>query len=373
MSPHLDRIYLDYNASAPLSFGVKDVVADALESVGNPSSIHSAGKKAKSILNKTRHILASHMDASPPCFIFTSGGTEANALALKGLDIDVILVSAIEHTSVYAIAQDRSDVLFKEIPVTPEGIVNLEALKKMLDALQGKKVLVSVMMANNESGTLQPIAEINEIMRFYNGFFHVDAVQAFGKIPISLKDLPVDLMSFSSHKIGGCMGVGALYIREGISLKALYRGGGQEHRMRSGTENVPGIAGFGKALENITFSQWEKVRRHRDFLEVCLQEKMQEERDDFYIASQRVPRLPNTSLIARPKLLSETQVIHLDLKGICVSSGAACSSGVVKKSRVLHAMGMKEDYQKSAIRVSLGPTTTSGEIEKFIATYCHLG
>ncbi|HQS83604.1 MAG: hypothetical protein B7Y25_01485 [Alphaproteobacteria bacterium 16-39-46] len=361
-------IYFDYNATAPLGKGVKEAVCSALDQTGNPSSIHRSGKIAKSILTKARQILGDHLGISPQDLIFTSGGTEANAMALYGVDVEVLFVSSIEHASVFQTAQRRPNTLFQEIPVNSQGIIDLEALTSLLESVKGKKILISVMMANNESGVVQPLSEIQERACSYSALMHVDAVQALGKMPISREDLKVDLMSFSGHKIGSPMGVGALYIREGLPFKSLYGGGGQERRLRSGTENVSGIAGFGKAVENIDFSKWDIVRSQRLYLERALKERF----SDLFIASENVPRLPNTTLMGRPSLPSSTQVIQLDLEGICLSSGSSCSSGVVKESLVLKAMGTPEKIRSSVIRVSLGPETRQDDIERFITVYTRL-
>jgi len=361
-------IYLDYNSSAPLGKGVKEAICSALDHVGNPSSVHQSGKKAKAVINKTREILSDYLDVPSQNLIFTSGGTESNALALRGIDADVFFVSAIEHASVLQTAQHHPNSGFQKIPVNSQGIVDLEALTSLLKSADGKKVLVSVMMANNESGVIEPISEIRKIVHAYGALMHVDAAQALGKIPISREDLKVDLMSFSGHKIGAPMGVGALYVREGLSFRGLYEGGGQERRFRSGTENVSGIAGFGKAVENIDFSKWEAIKSHRLFLESTLREKF----SDLFIASDRVSRLPNTTLMSRPSLPSSTQVIQLDLEGICVSSGASCSSGVVKSFSVLKAMGVSQEIVSSVIRVSLGPETGREDIERFMTVYSHI-
>ncbi|MBS0185778.1 MAG: cysteine desulfurase [Proteobacteria bacterium] len=361
-------IYLDYNANAPLGKGVKEAMCSALDHFGNPSSIHQSGKKAKAIINKTREILGDYLDVPPQNLIFTSGGTEANAMALRGVDADVFLVSSIEHASVFQTAQHHPNAHFQKIPVNSQGIIDLEALTSLLKSVQGKKVLVSVMMANNECGVIEPISEIREIVHKHAALMHVDAAQSLGKIPISQEDLKVDLMSFSGHKIGGPMGVGALYIREGLPFKGLYEGGGQERRLRSGTENVSGIAGFGKAIENIDLPKWEVIKSHRLFLESTLREKF----SDLFIASDKVSRLPNTTLMSRPSLPSSTQVIQLDLEGICVSSGASCSSGVVKGFSVLKAMGVRQEIVSSVIRISLGPETGREDIERFITVYSHI-
>ena len=361
-------IYFDYNATAPLGKGVKEAICSALDHTGNPSSVHQSGKKAKSIVTKTRQNLGDFLEVSPQNFLFTSGGTEANAMAIKGMEAEVILVSAIEHASVYQTARTHPNVVFQEIPVNSQGIVDLEALASLLETVQGKKILVSVMMANNESGVIEPISEIRELVHSYSAFLHVDGIQALGRIPIVMADLKVDLMSFASHKIGGPMGVGALYVREGLPFKGLYGGGGQERRLRSGTENVPGIAGFGKAIENIDFSKWDAVKLHRLFLESTLTERF----PDLFIASADALRLPNTTLMARPSVSSSIQVIQFDLEGICISSGSSCSSGVVKESSVLRAMNIAENLRASVIRVSLGPETRSEEVERFINVYTQI-
>lgn len=361
------KAYLDYNATSFLSSGVKERMIEVLKKTGNPSSVHTAGKEVKAVLNKTREVLGSYLEVSPQQFIFTSGGTEANALALLGIDSDVLLISSIEHASVYKVAQLKHGAT-QEISVDGQGVLNLDHLKNLLEASKNQKVLISVMLANNESGVIEPIGAVLEIAKFYGAFVHVDAVQAFGKIPVSLKEMKVDLMSFSAHKMGGPMGVGALYIQEGVPLNALYLGGGQERGLRAGAENVSGIAGFGKAIEEIDLGAWEKVKSLRHVLENSLKNKFSE----LFIASDQVTRLPNTSLIAYGNIPSATQVIKLDLNGIYVSSGSACSSGVVKESRILKAMGLSNRFKQTAIRVSMGPGTLLREIERFVEVYTHM-
>jgi cysteine desulfurase len=285
--------------------------------------------------------------------VFTSGGSEANNLAIKGAAADRILVSAIEHPSVLEAARATGKPV-ESIPVTSAGVVDLDALARMLP---GKKALVSVMLANNETGAIQPIREIAALSAAHGCVFHTDAVQALGKINVNFGLLGVDLMSVSAHKLGGPQGCGALIVRDGTALEALIHGGAQELRRRAGTENIGAIAGFAAALGEKTnpISPWREL--------------LESELEPAVIFSADVERLPNTTCFAAPGLLAETLVMALDLEGIAVSSGSACSSGKVSRSHVLTAMNVAPEVAAGAIRVSLGWNTTEEDIAAFIAAW----
>jgi cysteine desulfurase len=285
--------------------------------------------------------------------IFTSGGSEANNLAIKGAAVDRILVSAIEHPSVLEAARATGKPV-AAIPVTSAGVVDLAALAKML---AGPKALVSVMLANNETGAIQPLREIAALAASHGSVVHTDAVQALGKVNVNFGLLGIDLMSVSAHKLGGPQGCGALIVRDETALDPLIHGGTQELRRRAGTENIAAIAGFAAAFEE----KMNEVRRLRDILESQLEPAV--------IFSADVERLPNTTCFASPGLLAETLVMAFDLDGIAVSSGSACSSGKVSKSHVLTAMGVPPEIAAGAIRVSLGWNTTEEDIVTFIAAW----
>ncbi len=361
-----ERIYLDWNATTPLRSQARDAMAAALDVTGNPSSIHQEGRAARSMVEAARGAIAQSIGAGVRDIVFTSGGTEANALALvPGLrrsnsqPVQRLIVSAIEHASVLAGGRFSPDAI-EIASVTPAGVVDLGNLASMLR--KGAPALVSIMLANNETGAIQPISEIAEIVRGARGLLHVDAVQAFGKISINNNNLDADLISVSAHKLGGPKGVGALVVAEGVNgLAAASRGGGQEHGRRAGTENVIGIVGFGAAVTAAMQSAGEdveKIERLRLRLEIGLKAN-----PGAIVFSESTPRLPNTTLFAVPGVKAETAVIAFDLEGIALSSGSACSSGKVQPSHVLAAMGVPRALTEGALRISTGWQTTEAEIE----------
>ncbi|WP_169568779.1 cysteine desulfurase family protein [Sneathiella limimaris] len=356
-------IYLDYNATAPIRPEVISLVTKVMAEGGNPSSVHARGRKARARVETARRQLASLVDCKPQEIIFTSGGTEANNMVFAGFPDRQIFVSAGEHDSVLAPGTVAGAV---QIPLTSCGTLDLGALEDLLKSADGPP-LVSVMMANNETGVLQPIPEIAALVHEHGGFLHTDAIQALGKIPVSFTEAGVDLMTVSSHKIGGPQGQGALILREGLPIKARQIGGGQELGRRSGTENVAGIAGFGLAAE-LALNDLEgasEIAALRDRLESRLLEYCPE----INIYGKGTDRLPNTSCLSMPGVGSELQVMNFDLAGIAVSAGSACSSGKVKASHVLTAMGADEDAAGEAIRISLGRSTSPEEIDKFIEVW----
>jgi cysteine desulfurase len=295
--------------------------------------------------------------------VFTSGGTEANAMAIAGSGRPRILVSAVEHLSVLR-AVDTAET----IPVDGDGVIDLNALEAMLTG-GDRPTVVSVMLANNETGVVQPIAAVAEIARRYGALIHCDAVQAAGRIRVDFGALGVHMMSLSAHKIGGPSGVGALIVAEGVSLNSRVRGGGQERGLRAGTENVPGIAGFGAAadaaLRLADAKRWEGLRER-------LELRLREGAPQIRVFGADVERLPNTSCLSMPGVASDTQVMALDLAGIAVGAGSACSSGKVTPSHVLKAMGLAERDTSSAIRVSLGWNTADADIERFVESWSAL-
>jgi cysteine desulfurase len=358
-------VYLDYNATAPVRPEAAAAVAEAVGAVGNPSSVHHFGRLARRRLEDARELVAALIGAAPADIVFTSGGTEANALALAGAGRKRLLVSAIEHDSVLAGAA-ALDPESPRIPVTRDGVVDLDALGRLL-AERGSETLVSVMLANNETGVVQPVAEISRRAHAAGALVHCDAVQAAGKIPVDVGELGADLVSLSAHKLGGPQGVGALYVCERIALAPALRGGGQERGRRAGTENVPGIAGFGAAAAAALrdLADMARIAALRDTLEAAVLARSNRAR----VAGALAPRLPNTSCIVLPGVPSETQVMALDLAGVAVSAGSACSSGKVRPSHVLAAMGLPADEAAAAIRVSLGWASAPADAARFVEAW----
>ena len=365
MAGMAQRVYLDWNATTPLRSEAKAAMAHAWEVGGNPSSVHAEGRAARRLVEEARAAVASAVGAEAANVIFTSGGTEANSLALtpgtrrgKGQATQRLLMSAIEHSSVLAGGRFASGATGR-IAVTRAGVVDLDRLRAMLD---GPPALVSIMLANNETGAIQPVAQAAELVHAAGGLLHVDAIQALGRIPFDLASTGADLLSLSAHKIGGPKGVGALVLAEGVEgLAPLLRGGGQERGRRAGTEDVAGMAGFGAATKAALASQDDEVVRARR-LRVRLESGLKETPGVVLFASD-VERLPNTVLVAIPGMRAETAVIGLDLAGVAVSAGSACSSGKVQPSHVVDAMGYGADLALGAVRLSLGWSTTEAEVD----------
>jgi cysteine desulfurase len=351
--------YLDWNATAPLRAEAATAMADALALCGNPSSVHRWGRAARRRVEDARDAVAALVGASPDGIVFTGGGTEANHLALLGSDRARVLVSAVEHSSLLQAAPEA-----ERIPVGSDGLVDLAALRVLL-AADARPALVSVMLANNETGVVQPVREVAAIAHAHGALFHCDAVQAAGKIPVAVAEIGADLLTLSAHKIGGPAGIGALIVGGGVDLTPLLRGGGQERNRRAGTENLVGIAGFAAAAEAGAVFEYDNVRKLRDGLEAALA-------PDAVVIGAGAPRLPNTSAIAMPGVPAETQIIALDLDGVMVSAGAACSSGKVGPSHVLAAMGLPAEIADATIRVSLGWSTTEADIAHFIDAWTAL-
>jgi cysteine desulfurase len=368
----LDRIYLDWNATSPLRREAREAITAAFESCGNPSSVHAEGRKARRLVEEARSAVAGAIGAQPRDVIFTSGGTEANALALRpGLrrgqnpKVERLLVSAIEHASVLAGGGFRHEAI-GAIGVTPSGLIDLGQLRQLLE--DRPPALVSVMLANNETGAIQPVAEVAEIVHGEGGLLHVDAIQAFGKIPFNIRKSGADLVTLSAHKIGGPKGVGALVLSEGLGgLEPLLRGGGQELSRRAGTENVAGIAGFGAAAD-AAIAALAADTAHLEGLRHRLEEGLRET-PGVIVFSDSAPRLPNTTLFTVPGLKAETAVIGFDLAGIAVSSGSACSSGKVQPSHVLEAMGFGREIAQGAVRLSMGWSTSDTDIDRCLEAW----
>ena len=346
------RIYLDHAATTPVSAAARAAVADALALIGNPSSVHGGGRAAHALLEGARDAVARFAGVAAEHVVFTSGGTEAIALAAGGARIAGtrirLLMGATEHS---AVLQARDDGVV--LPVNSDGLIDLDALAAALAASSdGGSALVAVQAANNETGVIQPLADVAALVRAAGGLLLVDAVQAAGKQPLP----DADFIALSAHKLGGPPGAGALIVKDPDSLIAVQRGGGQERGHRGGTPNLPGIAGFAAAVAET--HEWSAVARRRIALETRLKPA------DAIIHGHAAPRLPNISSIGLPGVSASTQVMMLDLEGFMVSAGAACSSGKVKSSHVLAAMGLGAAAGE-AIRVSLSPATTAAEIDAF--------
>jgi len=367
-----DRVYLDWNATTPLRPEARGAMAAAWDLPGNPSSVHEEGRKARRLVEDARAAVAGAVGALPRDVVFTSGGTEANALALtpglrrkSGLAVQRLVVSAIEHASVLAGGRFASEAI-TAVGVSDSGLLHLDRLREALAG--GPPALVSVMLANNETGAVQPIAEAAEIVHAAGCVLHVDAIQGLGKIPFDISALNADLVTVSAHKIGGPKGVGALVWAEGVQgLEPLLRGGGQERGHRAGTENVAGIAGFGAAVTAaVAALEKDAIRLEslRNRLETGLRQT-----PGALIFSRDVRRLPNTTLFTVPGLRAETAVIGFDLGGIAVSSGSACSSGKVQPSHVLEAMGFGRELAQGAVRLSLGWSTCEADIDRCLEAW----
>lgn len=367
-----NRVYLDWNATTPLRREARAAMAAAWDLGGNPSSVHAEGRRARGLVEEARAAVAAAIGGEARNVIFTSGGTEANALALtpgilsrSGQAVERLVISAVEHASVLAGGQFMAERI-AILPVHRSGLVDLDALGMML--ADGPPALVSVMLANNETGAIQPIARVADLVHAAGGLLHVDAVQAFGKIEFVINELNADLVSVSAHKIGGPPGVGALIVAPDLAAPpALIRGGGQERGHRAGTENVPAIAGFGAAVKAAMASRDTDMAR-AETLRNRLERGLRQTQGSVIFADD-APRLPNTTLFGVPGLKAETAIIGLDLEGIAVSSGSACSSGKVQPSHVLEAMGYGPGLAKSAIRFSLGWETTEADIDRALKAW----
>ena len=370
-----DRIYLDWNATTPLRPEARQAMTAAWELSGNPSSVHTEGRQARRLIEDARVAVATAVGARPSDVVFASGGTEGNALALTpglrrgaGAPVLRLLVSAIEHASVLSGGRFSPDTI-ATIKVTSSGLIDIDHLRAQLS--DGPPALVSVMLANNETGAIQPLMEVARIVHEAGGLLHVDAIQAFGKIPFDIKAMGADLATLSAHKIGGPKGVGAVVLAEDVGgLAPLLRGGGQELGRRAGTENVAGISAFGaatKAAMAALEADAEHLQGLKDRLEGGLKQT-----PGMLVFCEDAPRLPNTTLFTVPGLRAETAVIGFDLAGIAVSSGSACSSGKVQPSHVLDAMGLGRELAQGAVRLSLGWSTSEADIELTLKAWRNL-
>jgi cysteine desulfurase len=368
----VERAYFDHNASSPVEPGVLETfVALLRDAPGNASSIHHDGQIAKQRLEMARRQLASLLHCDPKELVFTSGGTESDNLALFGVLRNApgtrrhLITTAIEHPAVLrACAQlEREGVEVTCVPVSSGGIVDPSSIRA---ALRPETVLISVMHANNETGAIQPVQAIAEIAHDAGVFFHIDGVQAFGKIPVRMDETAADLYSISGHKAGAPKGIGALFVKKGSPVTPLLFGGRHEHGLRAGTENVPAAAALGRAaalIEETLPVDSVRIRGLRDRLERGILAEV----PHCGVNAHTAPRLPNTTSIYFDGIEGEAMVISLDLKGFSVSSGSACSSGAVEPSHVLLAMGLSPERARSSLRFSLGRTNTDGEVDRLIA------
>lgn len=345
--------YLDYNATAPIRPEVLERMTELLASPLNPSSVHSFGRKAKDIVDNARQKIAEIIGVFPSEVIFTASGTEANNWVMRLFSDRRMFVSAIEHPSILKTAGIVSSSSVT-IPVSENGMVNLEELDFLLGG--ERNFILSVMLANNETGVIQPIREIADMVHKREGLLHCDAVQSFGKIPVDFNHLDCDLMTLSAHKMGGPVGTAALIAKNNIHLYPLLTGGGQEANRRAGTENVAAIAGFARAAELIDYEYMKKIRIWLDMLEKELTTVGSR------VIGKDSPRLPNTTCITMPGVPAETQLISFDLEGVAVSAGSACSSGRIETSHVLTAMGVPKEEIFTAIRISGGWATRQDDI-----------
>jgi len=369
----MKRIYFDHNATTPVAPEVLAAMLPYLkEEFGNASSIHAFGQNARGAVEQARSSVAALLGARAADIMFTSGGTESNNHAIFGAVAAApgkakhVITSAIEHVAVLDTckALAKSGVELTILPVDREGLVNPEHVR---GAIRSETVLITLMLANNEIGTIEPIEEIGKIAAEKGIVFHTDAVQAAGKIPVDVEKLGVNLLSISAHKFCGPKGVGALYIRKGTQLDPLLYGGHSERDRRPGTEDVAAIAGMGKAAELARIGmreENERIRGLRDRLERGLLERVPHS----WVNGGRAPRVPNTSNMTFPFIEGEAMVIALDLKGIACSTGAACSSGAVEPSHVLVALGLAPEDARATLRLSLGHQTTEEEIKFALET-----
>ena len=365
----MDKIYLDHNATTPIAPEVLELVAAVLHNqVGNPSSVHSAGRSARVLVDEAREQVASLIGASPSEIVFTSGGTEANNFALLGVALGLgkthghIVTSQVEHPSILNPCLQLETLGFEVDRLKVDSLGRMVGLE---DSLKESTLLVSLQHANSETGVLQDIARAGEIVRKRGILFHTDAVQSVGKISLQAQDMPVDMLSISAHKLNGPKGVGALYLKKGSpDLFAPICGGGQEKKRRGGTENVAGIVGFGKACElaRLSSQEMDKISSLRDhFLQLVSSQITGVE-----VFGDLENRLPNTLNIGFEGVEGDTLLIGLDMAGVAVSTGSACSSGMGLPSPVLTAMGIQTDKINSSIRFSLGKSNTIAEIERAV-------
>lgn len=352
-----NQIYLDYNATTPMNPQILENLREIMAKPLNASSVHGYGREGRKLVENARQHISELTGAPAAQIIFNSGATEGNNTVLNHFKDETILVSAIEHPSVLEAAPNAI-----HIPVTKDGMVGLDELEPLLK--EHKPALVSIMLVNNETGVIQPIEEISALVHKHGSLLHCDGVQAAGRIPINIAKMGIDFLTLSAHKIGGPQGVGALVLGLCGVTPTLLHGGGQEKSARAGTENVAGIAGFGMAAEIALKNLQSHSTELQDTLESALNQI-----DGVQIHGQNAPRVHNTTLFSIPGTSSETMLIALDLEGFAVSNGSACSSGTVKSSHVLKAMGISDEIAAGTLRISTGWATTEDEIKAFIEAF----
>ncbi len=350
------NIYLDYNATTPiLPKALENMISALSEDPGNASSVHRWGQNTRRLIDQARKSLADTISCPPEYIIFTSGGSESNNHALRGVSWKHLLIEETAHDSAYKASENAV-----YLPVTPSGLLDLQVLEKHLKATEGRTpTLVSINLANNETGVIQPAQEIAALTKKYGAYLHLDACQALGKIPLSFSETGADMMTLCAHKMGGPQGIGALVVKETVPLSAFIRGGGQEKNRRSGTENLPAIHGWYGALE--TCPDLTHLRQWHDKLEANLKAYC----PSVLVFGDKAPRLPNTTNITLPQVGNHIQVMLFDLEGFAVSAGSACSSGKVSTSRVIRALCPDESISQTALRLSTGWKTTPNDLLLF--------
>ncbi len=365
----MKRIYFDHNSTTKIKPEVLAKMNEVYQLSLNSSSVHYYGRLANKYVEEARSSLQKLLNADNYRVIFLSGGTEANNLAIFGANYKKILFSAIEHDAVYNARPQNSEIII--IKTNQNGVIDLSDVKEKLAAIEDGNFLLSIMIANNETGAIQPVKEIAKLVHQKGGLIHSDIIQGLGKIAIDLEDLNLDFAAVSAHKIGAAQALGALLVRKNLDIKPMIFGGGQEGGSRSGTLNIGAIAGFGLAcnLAKRDLEQFQEVADLRNYLEGSL---LKIGDGDLLLLSSKAARLPNTSYVATKDIDKQTQLIHFDLNGIMVSTGSACSSGSIKPSRVLQAMAVKKEFLNSAIRVSLNPENTKSEIDQFVDCWSKL-
>ena len=363
-------LYFDHSATTPIHPDVQSLINELNHDIyGNPSSIHVAGRKAKHVVETARKQIADAVNCAPKEIIFTGGGSEANNLVLWNMiyrNRKHVITSAIEHPAILAVLRQLEHLAITHtiVPVNKYGCVNPEDIDS---AIKDDTGLITIMLANNEVGTVEPLQDIAKIAKKHNVLFHSDGVQVLGKLPIDVQELGVDMMSFSAHKFYGPKGVGALYIKEGIAMKPLIAGGSQEKSLRAGTENVGGIAGLGRAAELVTKSLSD-VGRTLTALETQFKTKFNEQHTNIIYNGFEDNHLPGLISLTIPGIASDLLLIHLDNEDIAVSSGSACSAGTISPSPVLKAMGISDKQNLETIRISAGRDNTSTEVDQLVET-----
>lgn len=367
----MKRIYFDHSATTKVDREVAELMLEYMtEKYGNPSSVHSFGREARKAVEEAREKVASLLNAKPSEIIFTSGGTEADNLALKGVAManrkkgNHIITTGIEHHAIMHTCEylEKQGFTVTYLPVDENAMIRMEDLKK---AITDKTILISIMFANNEVGTIQPIKEIGQLAREKGIYFHTDAVQAVGSHPIDVEELKIDLLSMAGHKFHAGKGIGALYVRRGVKLEEIQHGGAHERNMRAGTENVPGIVGLGKAAELAKRDLDKKIayiKGLRDKLIAGVMEKIPHVKLNGHPES----RLPGNANFSFLYIEGESLLLNLDMKGIAASSGSACTSGSLDPSHVLLAMGLTHEVAHGSLRVTLGQDNTEEEVDYFL-------